>query len=65
MSAPPVLEFDADGNMLRAWGGPGAGTNGSGASTASKVDDKGFVGIGGNADNDNAILKFTPSTASS
>src|SRR6202044_1561927 len=23
--APPVLEFDADGNLLRAWGGPGEG----------------------------------------
>ena len=22
--APPVLEFDQDGNLLRAWGGPGA-----------------------------------------
>src|SRR5450631_3678002 len=21
--APPVLEFDVDGNLLRAWGGPG------------------------------------------
>ena len=24
-AAPPVLEFDAAGNFLRAWGGPGAG----------------------------------------
>ena len=23
--APPILEFDQDGNMLRHWGGPGAG----------------------------------------
>ena len=23
--APPVLEFDAEGNLLQAWGGPGAG----------------------------------------
>jgi hypothetical protein len=23
--APPVLEFDVDGNLLRAWGGPGDG----------------------------------------
>ena len=35
VSAPPVLEFDADGNLLRSWGGPGEG-NGSAASTASK-----------------------------
>jgi hypothetical protein len=24
-AAPPVLEFDATGNFLRAWGGPSAG----------------------------------------
>ncbi|PYR31217.1 MAG: hypothetical protein DMF92_06105, partial [Acidobacteria bacterium] len=24
-AAPPVLEFDADGSLLSAWGGPGAG----------------------------------------
>src|SRR5213596_1960036 len=24
--APPVLEFDPAGNLLRAWGGPGRGT---------------------------------------
>ena len=23
--APPVIEFDADGNFVRAWGGPGTG----------------------------------------
>ena len=23
--APPVLEFDSDGNLLRGWGGPGEG----------------------------------------
>src|SRR5215472_11370403 len=41
--APPVLEFDVDGNLLRAWGGPGDG----------------YDWVGGNADNDNALLKFT------
>ena len=25
VSAPPVLEFDSDGNLLRSWGGPGPG----------------------------------------
>ena len=24
-AAPPVLEFDQDGNLLRHWGGPGPG----------------------------------------
>ena len=59
IAAPPVMEFDADGNMLRAWGGPGPGYEWVGREHGIEVDDKGFVWIGGNADNDNAILKFT------
>jgi len=59
VAAPPVIEFDADGNMLRAWGGPGPGYEWVGREHGIEVDDKGFVWIGGNADNDNAILKFT------
>ena len=35
VSAPPVLEFDADGNVVRAWGGPAKAMNGRHASTAS------------------------------
>jgi hypothetical protein len=57
--APPVLEFDVDGNLLRAWGGPGDGYEWVGREHGIEVDDGGFVWIGGNADNDNAILKFT------
>ena len=26
-AAPPVMEFDIDGNLLRHWGGPGDGYN--------------------------------------
>ena len=25
--APPVIEFDAEGSVVQAWGGPGAGYN--------------------------------------
>jgi DNA-binding beta-propeller fold protein YncE len=57
--APPVLEFDTDGNLLRSWGGPGEGYEWVGREHGIEVDDRGFVWIGGNADNDNAILKFT------
>jgi hypothetical protein len=59
VSAPPVLEFDADGNLLRAWGGPGEGYEWVGREHGIEVDDRGFVWIGGNAENDNVILKFT------
>ena len=64
VSAPPVLEFDVEGNLLRSWGGPapaGAspGYEWVGREHGIEVDDKGFVWIGGNADNDNVILKFT------
>jgi len=33
--APPVLELDPEGKVLRSWGGPGEGTRGSTRSTAS------------------------------
>ena len=34
-AAPPVLEFDSKGKLLRSWGGPANGARGSDASTAS------------------------------
>ena len=33
--APPVLEFDQEGNLVRAWGGPGQGYEWPGRITAS------------------------------
>ena len=57
--APPVLEFDADGNLLRSWGGPGEGYEWVGREHGIEVDERGFVWIGGNADNDDVLLKFT------
>jgi len=58
ISAPPVLEFDTDGNLLRSWGGPGEGYEWVGREHGIEVD-TGFVWLTGNADNDNAVLKFT------
>ena len=34
-AAPPVLEFDATGKFVNAWGGPGPASTGRTASTAS------------------------------
>jgi len=46
--APPVLEFDEQGNLLRHWGGPGTGFNWPDSNHGITVDYKGNVWIGGN-----------------
>jgi len=58
-AAPPVLEFDADGNLLRHWGGPGAGYEWIKNEHGIHVDRDGNVWVGGNNDGDQ-ILQFTP-----
>jgi NHL repeat len=57
--APPVLEFDSDGNLLRSWGGPGEGYEWVGNEHGIEVDDKGFVWLTGSANTDSVVLKFT------
>src|SRR5262245_55592249 len=57
--APPVLEFDQEGNLLRHWGGPGAGYEWPVSNHGITVDHKGNVWIGGNDDKDTQVLKFT------
>jgi hypothetical protein len=57
--APPVLEFDQQGNMVHAWGGPGAGFEWPDSNHGITVDSKGVVWIGGNGASDGHILKFT------
>jgi DNA-binding beta-propeller fold protein YncE len=46
--APPVLEFDQEGNLLQHWGGPGAGYDWPDSNHGITVDYKGNVWIGGN-----------------
>jgi hypothetical protein len=46
--APPVLEFDQDGNLVAHWGGPGAGYDWPESNHGITVDYKGSVWIGGN-----------------
>ena len=58
-AAPPLLEFDAAGNFVQAWGGPGQGYDWPNSEHGVYVDPKGFVWIGGNGEKDNQILKFT------
>jgi NHL repeat-containing protein len=57
--APPVLEFDAQGRLLRSWGGPGAGYNWPQNEHGIHVDANGFVWITGNGSEDGQVLKFT------
>jgi len=73
--APPVLEFDSEGNLLQSWGGPGEGYDWPESNHGITVDYKGNVWIGGNGrgsasetapgpsgvatNHDNSILKFT------
>jgi len=57
--APPVVVFDPAGNMLRAWGGPGAGYEWPDSNHGITPDSKGNVFIGGNGPYDGHVLKFT------
>jgi hypothetical protein len=58
--APPILEFDQAGNLLRSWGGTdGPGYEWPESNHGINIDNKGFVWIGGNGTNDGHVLKFT------
>jgi len=70
-AAPPVLEFDAQGKFIRAWGGAGQGYEWPEREHGIHIDFRGNLWIGGNncaALNlpglkpvaDDALLKFTP-----
>jgi DNA-binding beta-propeller fold protein YncE len=58
--APAVLQFDADGNLLKSWGGPGAGYDWPTSEHGIFVDVDGNVWVAGNSNTDHQILKFTP-----
>jgi DNA-binding beta-propeller fold protein YncE len=57
--APPVLEFDANGTLVRHWGGPGQGYEWPDSNHGIFVDHAGNVWIGGNGQPDSHVLKFT------
>lgn len=64
--APPVIEFDAAGNVVRAWGGPEAAPEIDGLNQwpASEhgifIDHEANVWLGGNGEDDHVVLKFSP-----
>jgi hypothetical protein len=57
--APPVIEFDPEGNVVKAWGGPGQGFEWPDSNHGITPDSKGNLWIGGNGPNDGHVLKFT------
>ncbi len=69
IAAPPVVEFDANGKFLQAWGGKGAGYDWPGSEHNVFVDQKDNVWISGTEGagtaeaplSDDMILKFTTS----
>jgi 6-phosphogluconolactonase (cycloisomerase 2 family) len=58
--APPILEFDQAGNLLRSWGGQdGPGYQWPSSNHGIFVETDGTVWIGGNGPEDGLVLKFT------
>jgi DNA-binding beta-propeller fold protein YncE len=48
VAAPPILEFNEDGDLIGHWGGPGEGYDWPASNHGIDVDYKGNVWIGGN-----------------
>jgi hypothetical protein len=59
-AAPPVIEFDPAGHVIKAWGGPGAGYDWPEREHGIHVDDKGFVWISGNNCPTNGLAGLKP-----
>ncbi len=58
-AAPPVLEFDPEGNLVQAWGGPGEGYQWPDLEHGIYVDEDENVWLGGGGEKDAQVLKFT------
>jgi DNA-binding beta-propeller fold protein YncE len=59
LPAPPVLEFDPEGNLVNSWGGPADGYDWPASNHGLGLDHMDNVWIGGNGGGDSHILKFT------
>lgn len=58
-AAPPVLEFDPDGNVVSSWGGPGDGYEWPDLEHGIYVDGDDHVWLGAGGEKDAHLLKFT------
>ncbi len=59
VAAPSVIEFDAEGNVISAWGGPGYHPDWPGTEHGIFVDPKNNVWLTGSGNRDGTLLKFT------
>jgi len=59
VAPPPVLVFDQQGNLLKAWGGPGPGYEWPEVEHGVYIDDEDFVWLAGSGATDGQLLKFT------
>jgi len=59
VAAPPVIEFGPGGEVIQAWGGPGAGYEWPGSEHGIFVDHKDNVWVAGGGDGDHQVLKFS------
>src|SRR5437764_258581 len=59
VAAPPVMEFDQEGNLVNAWGGKAEGYDWPENEHGIYIDQKGFVWLAANGEHDGHILKFT------
>lgn len=58
-AAPPVMEYDENGNLVQSWGGPAEGYEWPNTEHGIFVDHNDFVWIAGSGQGDDQILKFT------
>ena len=57
--APPVLEYDQAGNLVKSWGGPGPGYDWPDSNHGITIDHKGNIWLAGNGSKDTQLLKFS------
>jgi DNA-binding beta-propeller fold protein YncE len=60
VAAPPVIEFDRDGSVVRAWGGQNEKFHWPDVEHSIYVDGSNNVWIGGSGQTDHIVLKFSP-----
>ena len=57
--APSIIQFNAAGDVLKSWGGPGQGYDWPEQEHALRLDGKGNIYLAGNGSKDQMLLKFT------